>query len=173
MPMTRRPVAKLERKKMLAVFGALTAMVGSLYAQMPGPDGPPGGPDGPMADQGSTVQRILREPSAARLLGQLTKDLKLSAEQKAKIKSVLDQRQHRVEAVIKSSAPVAAWLAKSESVDRESWAEIRLVLIDTQQTRFDAFTKKLAEKRERALHRAESDDEFPPPPPGGPPPGPF
>lgn len=156
----------------MAVF-ALSAM--ALWAQGPGgmdgpPPGGPGGPDGPMMNSGDSVQRILREPSAHRLLGQLTKELKLTAEQKGKIKPVLEQRQRRIEELIQSSRATAQLVARTNGIDQECWADLRASLLEGQQAKFDAFTKKLMDRRERDLKKADAEDEGPPAPPGGPPP---
>jgi hypothetical protein len=123
-----------------------------------------------MGDSADAVQRILREPSARHLLGQLTKELKLSADQKHRIRPVLEQRQRQLDDLTKSPSRLSTELvAKSSAIDQDCWAAVRPLLADAQQARFEVVIKKLADKRERDLRRVESDDGPPPPPMGGPP----
>jgi Spy/CpxP family protein refolding chaperone len=164
--------AARERKMRHRILVVLLFSAAALRAQGPGMDGPPppGGPEGPMGDSADTIQRILREPSARHLLGQLTKELKLGEEQKHKIRSVLEQRQRQLDELTKSPHSSTELVAKSSAIDQDCWGAVRALLADAQEVQFDAVVKKLAEKRERDLRRVESDDGPPPPPMGGPPP---
>lgn len=155
----------------LTLIVALAAFAIPLVAQMPDGGGPPGGPDGPMMGGPPDAQETPREPNARQLLGRLSKDLKLTDDQKKKIKPILDTHQHRIEELTRSSISRQEQIQKIEGIEEESWAGIRPLLNSAQDKKFDAWTKKMTERRERAAKRQEWDDDMPPPPPDGPPPG--
>lgn len=149
----------------------LLLATGCALAQIPGPGGPPpDGPDGPM--MGSNAPQPLSGTNAHKFLARLNKDLKLTDDQKAKIKPILDTEQQQFDALRKSSTPREEQFQKITTIEQDSWSQIRDLLTTAQQKKFDALTKKIAASQARAASRQENDDDgLPPPPSGGPPPG--
>jgi Spy/CpxP family protein refolding chaperone len=150
-----RPAKSL---KLVLTLAALSGM--PVLAQFGGPgDGPP--PGGPPMES----RPVYQEPSAQQTLKRLTKDLKLTDEQKLKIKPILEDEQKRMATAADSEAKMA-------SIEENAWSQIRSLLTDAQHKKFEAFTEKMAKRRARAARMAEEDDGPPPGPPssGGPPP---
>jgi Spy/CpxP family protein refolding chaperone len=84
--------------------------------------GPGGGPGG--------------RPRAGMLIERLDRELQLTADQKARVQAIFDERRSRLEAVQRDIA------ARAEQERRDLQAEIREVLTVDQQARFDRWLEK-------------------------------
>lgn len=144
----------------------------SALAQITAPGGPPdGGPMPPPPDR----QEGPRAPNPKQFLNHLSKTLKLSEDQKAQIKPILDSEGRQLDELRKSTDSSEERFQAIGAIEEKTWAAIRPLLNQAQQKKFDSMTKKMSERRERA--REQNDDtQMPPdgpppgPPPGGPPP---
>lgn len=141
----------------------------SALAQFPG--GPPDG--GPMPPPPDQQQEAGPAPNPKQFLNHLSKTLKLTDNQKAQIKPILDSEGHQLDELRKSADAPEEKFQRIGAIEDKTWAAIRPLLNQAQQKKFDAMTKKMQERRERAFRERDDDMPMPPdgPPPDGPPPG--
>ena len=150
------------------------AMISAL-AQVPEGGRPPDG--GPMPPPSYQLEGS-QTPNPKQFPSHLGKALKLSDDQKAQIKPILDSENGQLDDLRKSADSPEQKIERIAAIEDETWAAVRPLLNQAQQKKFDSMTKKVRERRERAS-RDRSDDMAPPPdgpppdgpPPGGPPPG--
>ena len=95
-------------------------------------------------------------------LQKLTKELNLSADQQAKVKSILDDQQQQFATIHQdSSLSKADKKAKMEQVHDSSASQVRAILNPDQQTKFDAMMAKHKDKMSKKGHKG-SDQSAPP-----------
>jgi periplasmic protein CpxP/Spy len=95
-------------------------------------------------------------------LQKLTKELNLSADQQAKVKSILDDQQQQFTTIRQdSSLSKADKKAKMEQVHDSSASQVRAILNPDQQTKFDAMMAKHKDKMSKKGHKG-SDQNAPP-----------
>jgi len=95
-------------------------------------------------------------------LQKLTKELNLSADQQAKVKSILDDQQQQFSTIRQdSSLSKQDKHAKMEQVHDSSASQVRAVLNPDQQTKFDAMLAKHKEKMSKKGQKG-SDQNAPP-----------
>jgi Spy/CpxP family protein refolding chaperone len=95
-------------------------------------------------------------------LQKLTKELNLSADQQAKVKSILDDQQQQFSTIRQdSSLSKADKHAKMQQVHDSSASQVRAVLNPDQQTKFDAMLAKHKDKMSKKGQKG-SDQNAPP-----------
>jgi len=128
-----------------------------LVAQMGGPGGGPRGwGRGPMGGP-------RRMPTVEDELKELTQQLKLTDEQKPKVKAILqDQHDQMRRLMEESSGTPEENRSKMREIHENSSAKIRELLTDEQKTKYD---KLLEERRRRMEERRRGPEGGPPPEP--------
>lgn len=157
-------------KKFLIFPAALVLSTVAVFAQMPGPGGPPGDLDGPPVRSPAEAPQAPQTLNARKLLGRLSKDLKLSEDQKTRIKPILETEQRQAEVLVKSAISRTEQNHQLDEIEQNGWTEIRPILTGAQQKKLDVLAKSMAAKRERTARRLDTDEDGPPAPPDGPPP---
>jgi periplasmic protein CpxP/Spy len=95
-------------------------------------------------------------------LQKLTKELNLSADQQAKVKSILDDQQQQFSTIRQdSSLSKADKKAKMAQVHDSAASQVRAILNPDQQTKFDAMMAKHKDKMSKKGHKG-SDQNAPP-----------
>ena len=95
-------------------------------------------------------------------LQKLTKELNLSADQQAKVKSILDDQQQQFATIHQdSSLSKADKKAKMAQVHDSAASQVRAILNPDQQTKFDAMMAKHKDKMSKKGHKG-SDQNAPP-----------
>jgi len=135
------------RRTMLAAV--LLAGSCALWAQA---DQPPGPPEGQMRGRG---------PNAERELGQLTQTLTLTPDQQTQVKSLLQERRGKMEALRSSGNPPSH--EQMEAIRKDTDTKISALLNDDQKTKFAAWQQQRMEHGRRGPGGPGGDQ--PPPPP--------
>lgn len=135
-----------------------------------GPPGPPGGFDGPPMDRMDS-RPVLHISSSRQLMNQFSKQLKLSADEKNKIKPILASRQRDIDNLRKDTESTQVLVQKLQSIEGNAFSAVRDVLTAEQQKKFDEITAKVTRKEQQSWSQENQDDGMPPPPPDGAPPG--
>jgi protein CpxP len=146
---------------MLPALAQSGTTTGGGQDQMQGPP-PGGGPGGPGR----------RGPNPEQRLAMLTKELSLTADQSAKVKTILDDGQAKMMAERSSSASQEDRRAKMMEMRNTESANIKAVLTDDQKVKFDALQKQQMDRMREGRGNgggngsgAGSGTPPPPPPP--------
>lgn len=143
------------------------------FAQGPGDGGPPPGAPGPDGMPPPSAERPqVRQDNTRRTLARLTTELKLTDDQREKVRTILEAQQKAFAGLrADSSTPVSERRVKAQKVRQESWNHIRLLLTPDQQKKFDGLVIRMNDRQRRVDQNERGDQrEPPPPPPDGPPP---